>query len=201
MTLGLQRNPNLIAEIYTSTTDVGHPTDSHPPLGVLLNALQVPAEVFVADAAQCSPLHPAIELIPEHDELEKELSDIESALLAVSMGVSAEAQGETGTSSENVAAPFDGTSADDFAEFIELLSSKQLRIYALSNWDLQSVFWKAVRKDAWTRFSSNSKVLQRWRVTRSEMLFLKRLNTLGNVTDPRSFLFVLKSVRQALQEE
>lgn len=60
---------------------------------------------------------------------------------------------------------------------------------------------KAVRKDAWTRFSSNRKVLLRWRVTRSEMLFLKRLNTLGTVTDPRSFLSVLNSVRQALQEE
>jgi hypothetical protein len=84
MALGLQRNPNFIAEIDTSTTDVGHPTDTHPPLGVRLNALQVPAEVFVADSANCSPLHPAIELIPEHDELEKELSDIETSILASS---------------------------------------------------------------------------------------------------------------------
>jgi Zn-dependent protease with chaperone function len=84
MALGLQRNPNFIAEIDTSTTDVGHPTDTHPPLGVRLNALQVPAEVFVADAANCSPLHPAIELIPEHEELEKELSDIETSILASS---------------------------------------------------------------------------------------------------------------------
>ncbi len=49
------------------------------------------------DAALCSPVHPAIELIPEHDELEKELTDIESALLADSMKVSPEhpAQVET----------------------------------------------------------------------------------------------------------
>ena len=60
---------------------------------------------------------------------------------------------------------------------------------------------KAVRKDAWTIFSSNRKVLGRWRVTRPELRFLKRLKTLGNVTDPRSFLFVLNSVRQALEEE
>jgi transcriptional regulator with XRE-family HTH domain len=59
---------------------------------------------------------------------------------------------------------------------------------------------KIVREDAWTRFSSNRRVLLRWRVTRSEMLFLKRLNTLGIVSDPRSFLFVLNSVRQALQK-
>jgi transcriptional regulator with XRE-family HTH domain len=59
---------------------------------------------------------------------------------------------------------------------------------------------KTMQEDAWTRFSSNRRVLLRWRVTRSEMLFLKRLNTLGIVTDPRSFLFVLNSVRQALQE-
>jgi Zn-dependent protease with chaperone function len=80
--LGLQRQPSFIAQIDTSTTDVGHPTDTHPPLGVRLNALQVPAETFVTDAAQCSPLPPAIELIPEHDELEKELTDIETSILA-----------------------------------------------------------------------------------------------------------------------
>ena len=62
--LGLQRQPNFIADIDTSTTDVGHPTDTHPPLGVRLNALQVPAGSFVTDAAQCAPLHPAIELDP-----------------------------------------------------------------------------------------------------------------------------------------
>jgi hypothetical protein len=36
----------------------------------------------VTDAAQCAPLHPAIELIPEHDELEKELTDIETSILS-----------------------------------------------------------------------------------------------------------------------
>ena len=82
--LGLQRQPHFITEIDTSTTDAGHPTDTHPPLGVRLNALQVPAEVYLADAAQCSLLHPAIELIPEHDELEKELTDIETSILASS---------------------------------------------------------------------------------------------------------------------
>jgi Zn-dependent protease with chaperone function len=98
--LGLQRNPNFVAEIDTSTTDVGHPTDTHPPLGVRLKALQVPLEVVVADAAQCSPLHPAIELIPEHDEIEKELSDIESALLAGSVNVSPENPQQVETSVE-----------------------------------------------------------------------------------------------------
>ena len=60
---------------------------------------------------------------------------------------------------------------------------------------------KTLRQDAWTRFSSNRRVLLRWRVTRSEMFFLKRLNTLGTVTDSRSTLFVLNSVRQALQKK
>lgn len=59
---------------------------------------------------------------------------------------------------------------------------------------------KRVREDAWTRFSRDRRVLLLWRVTRSEMLFLKRLNTLGIVRDPRSFLFVLHSVRLALQK-
>ena len=60
---------------------------------------------------------------------------------------------------------------------------------------------KTVREDAWARFSNNRRILLRWRVSRPEMLFLKRLKTLGTVTDPRSFLFVLNSVRQALQEK
>jgi transcriptional regulator with XRE-family HTH domain len=59
---------------------------------------------------------------------------------------------------------------------------------------------KTVREDAWTRFSNDRRVLLCWQVTRSEMLFLKRLNTLGIVKDPRSFLLVLNSVRQALQK-
>ena len=60
---------------------------------------------------------------------------------------------------------------------------------------------KTVQEDAWTRFSNNRRVLLRRRVTRSEMLFLMRLNTLGIVRDPRTFLFVLNSVRQALQKK
>jgi hypothetical protein len=141
---GLQRNPNFIAEIDTSTTDVGHPTDTHPPLAVRLKSLQVPNEVFVEDAAQCSPVHPAIELIPEHDELEKHLSDIESALLANSMNISPESNVEAESRSEHVAGTSDETSAADFAELIELLTSKQVRIYALSNSDLQSAFSKVI---------------------------------------------------------
>ena len=62
----------------------------------------------MADAAQCSPIHPAIELMPEHDELEKELSDIEHYLLADSMRDSPEhpAQAETpvATRSDEVSA-------------------------------------------------------------------------------------------------
>jgi Zn-dependent protease with chaperone function len=80
--LGLQGQPNFLADIDTSTRDVGHPTDTHPPLGVRLNALQVSAASIMADAAQCAPLHPAIELVPEHDELEKDLTDIETSILS-----------------------------------------------------------------------------------------------------------------------
>jgi transcriptional regulator with XRE-family HTH domain len=54
------------------------------------------------------------------------------------------------------------------------------------------------RIDAWPLFSRNHSLLRRWSVTSSEMRFLRRLNQLGVVTRPGSYLFVLNSVRQAI---
>jgi Zn-dependent protease with chaperone function len=59
-----------------------HPTDSHPPLGVRLDALKLSVSDLAADALRTAPAHPAIELIADHEALEKELSDVEHALLA-----------------------------------------------------------------------------------------------------------------------
>jgi transcriptional regulator with XRE-family HTH domain len=54
------------------------------------------------------------------------------------------------------------------------------------------------RIDAWPLFSKNRSLLRRWSVSDSEMHFLKQLSQLGIVTKPRSYLFVLNSVRQAI---
>lgn len=62
-----------------------HPTDSHPPLGVRLDALHFSVSDLAADALQTAPADAAVELITEHEALEKELTDVEHLLLADSM--------------------------------------------------------------------------------------------------------------------
>jgi Zn-dependent protease with chaperone function len=64
---------------------LSHPTDSHPPLGVRLDALGLSVSDLAAEALKTTPAHPAIELIPEHEQFEKDLTDLEHALLAESL--------------------------------------------------------------------------------------------------------------------
>ncbi len=64
---------------------LNHPTDSHPPLGVRLDALRFSVSDLAADALQTTPADAAIELIAGHEDLEKELTDIEHLLLADSV--------------------------------------------------------------------------------------------------------------------
>jgi len=51
--------------------------------------------------------------------------------------------------------------------------------------------------DGWRQFSSNRALLQRHRVTPGELKVLKLVNSLGPIANPRSFLFVLNSIRMA----
>lgn len=55
--------------------------------------------------------------------------------------------------------------------------------------------------DAWPRFAGNRTLLVRHRVTKRELIVLKQFSQLGAVANPRYFLFVLNSIRQALAEE
>lgn len=60
----------------------------------------------------------------------------------------------------------------------------------------------ALPKDqAWRDFKRNKTVLNRYKVSKKEMQVLSQVALLGRVTTPRSFLFILNSIRQAVEDE
>ena len=59
---------------------------------------------------------------------------------------------------------------------------------------------KAERPDqAWRKFSADRALLNRNHVKPSELRVLRQVSTLGRVASPRQFLFVLNSIRQAVE--
>jgi transcriptional regulator with XRE-family HTH domain len=57
------------------------------------------------------------------------------------------------------------------------------------------------REDAWRRFAGDRGTLARHKVTARELKVLKTVNMLGRVSSPGQFLFILNSIRQAVEEE
>lgn len=55
--------------------------------------------------------------------------------------------------------------------------------------------------NAWRNFMKDRALHARYRIKPSEMRVLKQVNLLGKVTSPRQFLFILNSIRQAVDEE
>ncbi len=55
-------------------------------------------------------------------------------------------------------------------------------------------------EDAWRSFVRDRATLARHKVKPSELRVLKQVSELGHVSNPRQFLFVLNSIRQALEE-
>ena len=53
------------------------------------------------------------------------------------------------------------------------------------------------KADAWRQFANNQVMLRRYQVTPAELKVLKQVNTLGPISNPRFFLFVLNSIRMA----
>jgi transcriptional regulator with XRE-family HTH domain len=53
------------------------------------------------------------------------------------------------------------------------------------------------KPDGWRRFANNQAVLRRYEITPAELKVLKQVNSLGPVSNPRYFLFVLNSIRMA----
>jgi hypothetical protein len=60
---------------------LSHPTDSHPPLGVRLQSLQVPLADVSQDALHVSPETPAVSLFSDFELSEEQPTDIEHSLL------------------------------------------------------------------------------------------------------------------------
>lgn len=54
---------------------------------------------------------------------------------------------------------------------------------------------------AWRKFVANRGMLARNKVTDRELKVLQKVNMLGRVSAPRQFLFILNSIRQAVEEE
>jgi transcriptional regulator with XRE-family HTH domain len=62
---------------------------------------------------------------------------------------------------------------------------------------------RAVRRgdQAWRDFASNHALHRRHQIKPRELKVLKNVNLLGRVSTPRQFLFILNSIRQAMEEE
>ncbi|MCW5978068.1 MAG: M48 family metalloprotease [Bryobacteraceae bacterium] len=74
-----------IAEVHLS-----HPTDSHPPLSLRLQSLQVGLNDVATDALMVTPLQGAITLISDAEKLEEEISEAYQVLLARQLGIDLE---------------------------------------------------------------------------------------------------------------
>lgn len=54
---------------------------------------------------------------------------------------------------------------------------------------------------AWKEFRNNKGLLSRYQVTKRELEILGQVSLLGRIASPRSFLFILNSIRQAVEED
>jgi Zn-dependent protease with chaperone function len=64
-----------------ATTEMPHPTDSHPPLSVRLQALGLPLASLVQDALVVEPADAAINLVDEPEKIEQEVNDTYHSIL------------------------------------------------------------------------------------------------------------------------
>jgi len=58
-----------------------HPTDSHPPLSLRLDKLNLTYEQVIEDASNTSPKDPSVDLFESAEELEEELTEIEHLIM------------------------------------------------------------------------------------------------------------------------
>jgi len=57
------------------------------------------------------------------------------------------------------------------------------------------------KDQAWREFRRNKNLLARHKVSPKELKVLAQVALLGRITTPRSFLFILNSIRQAVEED
>ena len=56
-------------------------------------------------------------------------------------------------------------------------------------------------ENAWRKFADNRGMLARHKVTADELKVLQKVSMLGRISAPSQFLFILNSIRQAVEEE
>ena len=69
---------------------LSHPTDSHPPLSVRLQFLEVRLDDVASDALAVTPPEPAITWISDAEKQEEEISGAYQLLLARQLGIDLE---------------------------------------------------------------------------------------------------------------
>ncbi len=60
---------------------------------------------------------------------------------------------------------------------------------------------EASRDHAWRAFTRDKSLIQRNKITRRELKVLQQVSALGRISSPRHFLFILNSIRQAVEDE
>jgi transcriptional regulator with XRE-family HTH domain len=90
----------------------------------------------------------------------------------------------------------------------EVLDLDRERLILLSHPEARSFISSAKQPEetrpkdqAWRDFKRNKGVLNRYKVSKTELRVLSQVALLGRVTTPRSFLFILNSIRQAVEDE
>ena len=56
-------------------------------------------------------------------------------------------------------------------------------------------------ENVWRNFLNDRSVIARYHIKPGEMRILKQVNMLGRVSSPRQFLFILNSIRQAVDQD
>jgi transcriptional regulator with XRE-family HTH domain len=89
----------------------------------------------------------------------------------------------------------------------EVLDLDRERLILLSHPEARSFIGATKRVEAapakdqaWREFKRNKNVLSRYKVSKQEMQVLSQVALLGRVTTPRSFLFILNSIRHAVED-
>jgi len=89
----------------------------------------------------------------------------------------------------------------------QVLDLKRERLILLSHPEAGKFFPPApegaqqVKKEqAWREFSTNKAMIARHKISPKELKILSQVALLGRVTTPRSFLFILNSIRQAVAD-
>jgi transcriptional regulator with XRE-family HTH domain len=90
------------------------------------------------------------------------------------------------------------------ARIADLIGIEKSSAFILARPDARSILGTGKAKpaaNAWLRFAGDRALLARYCVTPSELKVLRQVGKLGRVANPSYFLFVLNSIRQAMDDQ